>query len=391
VAHNGEGAEQSSSAGSTGLDESAVLQPGPPIAAELADRLEILDLLNLRARGADRLDSDLVQACHSPNGADHSSDINGPMHDFIASGDVEQDGGSECRSSLHILGNSLFERHGDDIFGETYHVTYATFIENGRVQDYRIGGRYLDIFRKLDGRWLIHHRDAIYDWSQKMPATAIYDELTAEGSLLGANGAADPLYSSQPEARGRLPPTIVVDGQEEAPADRALCQLHARREIAEVLYRRARAVDRADAALALACYHRAATERHGTFNGEAADFIDRLSFDVPRPGSPIRSAFHLVTNILVDFEDDHHAFVESYHIAWVQMTDGVLATIAGRYLDRFDHRDNRWAIAHRDAISDWSRVEPELEPLWGAYPDRRLLLGRRGPDDPLYRYVRRGA
>jgi hypothetical protein len=337
------------------------------------------------------LDPDLLQACHSPDDAEGRSGVNGPMHDLIAPFDASHGGGRECRSGLHILGNSLFERHGDDIFGETYHVAYATFVENGVVQDFRIGGRYLDIFRQHDGRWLIHHRETVYDWSRKMPATEIYDELTADGSLLGAHGAADPLYTSQPDARGKLPAVVVASEQEEAPPERALRLLSARHEIASVLYRRARAVDRADAALARACYHRGATERHGLFNGEAAEFIDRVSFDNSRPGSAIRSAFHLITNILIEFEDDQRAFVESYHVAWIQMADGQIATIGGRRLDRFEQRDGKWAIAHRDAIFDWSRIEPELEPIWGATPDQRFLLGRRGPDDPLYRYVRRGA
>ncbi len=160
--------------------------------------------------------------------------------------------------------------------------------------------------------------------------------------------------------------------------------------IAEVLYRRARAGDRSDAELAHSCYHPGATERHGTFDGEAADFIDRVSWTRPKPGSPIKGMQHLITNVLVDFEGDDDAFVESYHVAYCQMTDGTDAAIGGRYLDRFSRQGGRWAITHRDVIFDWSRVEPETEKFWARHPAADFLYGKRGEDDPLYAYVERG-
>jgi 3-phenylpropionate/cinnamic acid dioxygenase small subunit len=101
--------------------------------------------------------------------------------------------------------------------------------------------------------------------------------------------------------------------------------------------------------------------------------------------------FHLITNVLVEHESDDRAFVESYHVAWCQMTDGTDATIGGRYLDKFEKRDGRWAIVHRDVIFDWSRVEPETEKFWDKHPAKPFLFGKRGADDPLYDYTVRGA
>jgi hypothetical protein len=167
-------------------------------------------------------------------------------------------------------------------------------------------------------------------------------------------------------------------------------QLLAKQAIAEVLYRRARAGDRSDAELAHACYHAGATERHGVFDGLAAEFIDVGSFTRPQPGSPITGMQHVVTNILVEFSDEAHAFVESYQVARRQMTDGVDATIGGRYLDKFERRDGRWAIVHRDVIFDWSRMDPETSKFWEKHPAAPLLYGKRGVDDLLYTYIRRG-
>lgn len=168
-------------------------------------------------------------------------------------------------------------------------------------------------------------------------------------------------------------------------------QLIDRQEITELLYRRARAGDRADLELAHACYHPGATERHGEFDGLATDFIDKVSFTRARPDSPIKGMFHLITNVVVEFESDSEAFAESYHVAWVQMTDGTDSSIGGRYLDRFARRDGRWAIVHRDVIFDWSRIEPETAKFWDKHPAKPFLFGKRGPDDPLYAYVGRGA
>jgi hypothetical protein len=167
-------------------------------------------------------------------------------------------------------------------------------------------------------------------------------------------------------------------------------QLLAKQEIAEVLYRHARAGDRSDAELAHACYHAGATERRGEFNGLAAKVIDAVSSTRPKPGSSTEGMVHAVTNILTEFSDDSHAFVESYHVAWWHMTDGTDATIGGRYLDKFEKRDGRWAIVHRNVIFDWSRVEPETAKFWEKHPAAPHLFGKRGESDPLYIYTHRG-
>ncbi len=98
-----------------------------------------------------------------------------------------------------------------------------------------------------------------------------------------------------------------------------------------------------------------ATERHGEFDGLAAEFIDVVSFTRPKPGSPVKGMFHLITNVLTDFADADHAFAESYHVARVQMTDGNDAAIGGRYFDRFERRNR--PLGHRASGRDL-RLEP---------------------------------
>lgn len=358
-----------------------------------SDKQEILDLLYRRARGADRFDPDLMRACHPADGTDNHGTFQGRMHDFIASVEKAQAEGPPCLSKLHVIGNALFEPRGaDEIFVESYHVAHETFVEDGVPQDYRIGGRYLDVLRRRDGRWLIQHRDIVYDWSRKSPGTdQFWDRMGYADPLLGRRGPGDPLYTVQPAAKGALPPPWDRPSASRSELMDPVQRLLDKQEIAEVLYRRARAGDRADAELAHSCYHPGATERHGEFDGLATEFIDVVSFTRPKPGSPIAGMFHLITNVLVDFEGDDEAFVESYHVAWCQMTDGTDASIGGRYFDRFARRDGRWAITHRDVIFDWSRMEPETAKFWDRHPAKPFLFGKRGADDPLYAYTSRGA
>jgi len=353
---------------------------------------ELLDLLGRRARGADRFDPDLMRACHPADATDNHGSFQGRMYDLIAYVEKAEREGPRCLSKMHVIGNVLFEFRGDEIFAESYHVAHETFVEDGVVQDYRIGGRYLDTFRRHDDRWLIQNRDIVYDWSRKMEGTKeFWDWMGYRNPTLGRRGTEDPLYAVQPSARGGLPPFSAI--QKDTTGSNmmsAMQQMLDKQAITEVLYRRARAGDRADPALAHSCYHPGATERHGEFDGFAAEFIDVVSFTRARPGSPIVGMFHLVTNILIDFESADIAFCESYHVAWCQMADGTDATIGGRYLDRFARRNGRWAITHRDVIFDWSRMEPQTAKFWDRHPAKPFLFGKRGQDDPLYSYVRRG-
>ena len=348
-----------------------------------AAKREIVDLLHARALGADRFDVALMRACHPLDATDNHGTAHGLMHDFIDQLEQRTRTGPPCRTKQHVVANALFEFRDDgDVLVESYHVAHEIFEEERGVTDYHIGGRYLDLFRYIGGRWLIQHRDVVYDWSRVMPGTAPVVPQT------GTRTAADPLYGVQPSWRGTLPQHL--QSIKDQTMDEAIQQLLDKQSIAEVLYRRARAGDRADAELAHTCYHPGATERHGVFDGLATEFIDVVSFTRPKPGTPMKTMLHVVTNILSEFADADHAFVESYHIAYMTLNDGNDAIVGGRYLDRFERREGQWAITHRDVIFDWSRQEPETEKFWDKHPALPFLYGRRGDDDPLYAYTGRG-
>lgn len=165
-----------------------------------------------------------------------------------------------------------------------------------------------------------------------------------------------------------------------------------KQEIAEVLYRRSRASDRCDIELALSCYHDDATEVHpGSASVLARDFITKHSAMVTAKGKDIYMMYHGLLNMLIRVDGDR-AFVETYNLAMhrERRPDGdVEFQIGGRLLDSFERRDGRWAIAHREIVMDWSHVTPVGEQFWDKM-QHSVVLGVRGADDPLYRFIGRG-
>jgi hypothetical protein len=163
--------------------------------------------------------------------------------------------------------------------------------------------------------------------------------------------------------------------------------------IAEVLYRRSRASDRCDVALALSCYHDGATEVHpGALNGLARDFILRKSEMAKGEASTMYMMWHALLNMIIDVDGDR-AFSETYNIAISRQRDergDVEARIGGRLLDRFERREGRWAIVHREIVMDWSWVMPVGKQYWEGLPSQEgVVVGVRGAADALYKYIDR--
>jgi uncharacterized protein (TIGR02246 family) len=334
----------------------------------LWDRREIQELLARRATASDRRDPEAMLACHTEDSTDDHGSGRESARTFIermaATSYRDPDNGPQ----KHMIANVLVEFVDDDVaMVESYHLAYHRHGVRTGPTDNLIAGRYLDKLRKVDGQWLIADRTVVYDWSRTTAAT-------------------DPTRS--PGA------TSIIDLKERTPVESELADLLAKQEITEVLYRRARAGDRRDHALALSCYHEGATEEHEGFTGPAAEFLLVQSAYAPGKEAPSSSLVHLIANVLIELHGDEAA-VESYHLCF--MTGGTTGgetdtTIAGRYLDRFARRDGRWAIAHRQVVFDWSRTEPGVERFWDRSPDQsKIAFGRLGADDPLYSMIDRKA
>jgi hypothetical protein len=156
-----------------------------------------------------------------------------------------------------------------------------------------------------------------------------------------------------------------------------LADVAAHLEIQQVLYRYCRAVDRGDAALLESVYHPGAIDNHGAFHGTGAEFAAML---VPLMDASPRVGQHHITNILIDLTGDE-ADVEGYFMALHPAPDGSHIPVNGRYLDRFERRDGRWAITERTVVVDWSGPAIPWSP-WpsnGDYPQ-----GGRRERDPSH-------
>lgn len=159
-----------------------------------------------------------------------------------------------------------------------------------------------------------------------------------------------------------------------------LDEIAARTEIHHVLMTYCRGVDRSDAELLRSIYHEGGTDRHGPFFGTGEEFT---TYAVERMAPFATMSQHHITNVYMEIDGDEAA-VESYFLAIQPYAphEGAeeQSLIGGRYLDRFAHRDGRWAIDSREVVMDWTRASipgPEVSYITQTYP-----LGARGESDP---------
>jgi len=143
-----------------------------------------------------------------------------------------------------------------------------------------------------------------------------------------------------------------------------------RHEIRQCLLRYTRGVDRHDAELMKSAYHADAWDDHTVESASGSDFCD-----ITISGSRKKHVRHLhyIINHTVELEGDV-AHGETYYFYWGENA-GARPTIAfGRYIDRFEKRDGRWAIAYRRCIIESSGTYTET-PRPGIYdqtgPSRR--------------------
>jgi hypothetical protein len=155
-----------------------------------------------------------------------------------------------------------------------------------------------------------------------------------------------------------------------------VAELHDRQAIRDCLTAYCRAVDRLDRDLLLSCYHPQAVDDHGIFVGGREAFADWV-FDLH--GRMQTSTQHIITNHSCELAGDV-AHAETYWMAAFMNTVGDLPLTfgGGRYVDRLERRDGRWAIAVRKCLFDWggqpgpSWVPPEVAAAMssGARPAR---------------------
>jgi ketosteroid isomerase-like protein len=150
--------------------------------------------------------------------------------------------------------------------------------------------------------------------------------------------------------------------------------------IHELVMTYSRGVDRLDADIVKSTYAPEASDDHGYFRGTGLEFADYV---VEAVGDRWESTSHTVCNELVELAGDE-AWGEIYFMSYHIRTEGgqqFRDTMAGRYVDRYERRDDGWKIAHRTIVHDWSCSEP-LED-WPR-PTDVFVQGRRDRSDAAY-------
>ncbi len=172
--------------------------------------------------------------------------------------------------------------------------------------------------------------------------------------------------------------------------DARIQQLLDKQEIQEVINRRARAADRKDLALARSCFHDGATEDHGGFVGDVDEYLQWSPIS-DRSGDPHRVMWHMVSNTVIDLDGDAARAETMVFATETIERDGERydTSVGGRYLDRFERRDDRWAIVERVLAFDWSRVEPPPTRYWDIreIDPAKLPMGRFDGEDPLWKLL----
>jgi hypothetical protein len=140
----------------------------------------------------------------------------------------------------------------------------------------------------------------------------------------------------------------------------ALQELVDKQAIRDVLSRYCRGLDRMDKEMANAVWHDGGTALYeGIFEGTGHGFIDW----VWEAHAGMERHSHQITNVLIELDAADQATSEAYVtvVLWtLPDADGQQQELVGRgrYLDRWERREGRWAIEHRIHLLDLSSASP---------------------------------
>ncbi len=139
---------------------------------------------------------------------------------------------------------------------------------------------------------------------------------------------------------------------------RQIRELSHRQAIHDCLVRYCRGVDRLDRELLVSAYHPDAVDDHGMFVGGPEAFAD---FFISFHGGNQHLTQHIITNHHCELEGDV-AHCETYWLYAAMNREGPPLSLAGgRYVDRMERRDGRWAIAARKCLMDWHGRPDEVQ------------------------------
>jgi hypothetical protein len=138
-----------------------------------------------------------------------------------------------------------------------------------------------------------------------------------------------------------------------------------------------RGIDRHDPKIMARAYHNGAVDDHGAYIGNAEGFVQYANEVHSQHWT---THHHYVSNQTIELDGDT-AHVESYFLATLRRPTGVVDMVGGRYVDRFERLDGRWAVADRACLVEWSG---ELQPREGEVDPDLYLRGAWDQSDLSY-------
>jgi ketosteroid isomerase-like protein len=136
--------------------------------------------------------------------------------------------------------------------------------------------------------------------------------------------------------------------------ERTVAELADRQAIRDCLMTYSRAIDRLDRELLMSVYHEDAIDDHGVFVGNREEFAD---WAIAMHTTTHLSHQHCIFNFTCELDGDV-AHTEAYYMFVGMNRAGTpMAMSGGRYIDRLEKRDGRWAIAARVCVRDWAPLE----------------------------------
>jgi hypothetical protein len=129
-----------------------------------------------------------------------------------------------------------------------------------------------------------------------------------------------------------------------------VAHLEDRAEIRECMMRYARGMDRRDRDVLRSAYHDGAIDDHVGFTGDVDDFID---WAFAYHSTQTRYQHYLLNHTAEIDGDTAHAETYFLFTGTDREPANHMTISGGRYVDRLERRDGRWAIVARACVAEW--------------------------------------
>jgi hypothetical protein len=139
--------------------------------AALVAKEQIRELVLLYSRGVDRKDGALLRTLYTQDATDtHGDTFDGPAEDYVQ---FLERSFPYMRYSGHHICNHLISVAGDEGEGEVYALAFHLIPDRkgGWMEDFMCV-RYVDRYRRDEGRWRFAQRVVSYDYRSQRPVAA---------------------------------------------------------------------------------------------------------------------------------------------------------------------------------------------------------------------------